>query len=138
MPSFDRSNQQRKSNNVLAKECCLWRESILSMLSLNQEPITWGVHLHCIRDPTYAQIQLFLDVFPANFCSYMPEINAEKNGDQSAKRSPASFVRFPQLVSLSALISVICGPQRRQTFAGNNSKNSSIQAQVVSQTQYGR
>ena len=104
----------------------------------HQEPITWSVHLHCIRDPAYAQIELFLDVFPVNFCLhcglYMSEINAEKSGDQNAKRSPASFARLTEPFSLSALISVICGPQRRQTFARNNSKNSSIWAQVVSQT----
>ena len=75
---------------------------------------------------------IFRNVFPANYylhCGpYMTEINAEKNGDRSAKRSPgASFVRFPQpFFFLSALISAVCGPQRRQTFAGNNSKNSSI------------
>ena len=34
----------------------------------NQEPTARSVHLHGIRDPTYAQIELFLDVFPANFC----------------------------------------------------------------------
>ena len=28
-------------------------------IKLYQEPITRSVHLHCIRDPTYAQIELF-------------------------------------------------------------------------------
>ena len=28
-----------------------------------QEPITRSVHLHCIRDQTYAQIELFLEMF---------------------------------------------------------------------------
>ena len=52
-----------------------------------------------------------------------------------AKARSRFFVRFPQpFLFLSALISVILGPQWRQTFAGNNSKNSSVWAEVVSQT----
>ena len=70
------------------------------MLSTTKSPSPRRVHLHCIRDPTYSQIELFLDVFPANVClhcgPYMTEINAEKNGDQSTNRSPASFARCPQ------------------------------------------
>ena len=107
-----------------------WLKKYRSLLR-KQGPITRSVHLHCIRDPTYAQIELFLDVFPANFClhcgPYMTEINAELNDDQSEVPHPSSV-----FLNLFALISAICG--RRQTFARNNSKNSSIWASVVSQT----
>ena len=70
-----------------------------------QEAITRSVHLHCIRDQTYAQIELFLDMFPANFClhcgSYMTELNVEKNGHQSEVPHPSSvflnhFCPFPR------------------------------------------
>ena len=48
----------------------------------SQEPITRSVHLHCIREPTHAQTELFLDVFPANVClccgPHIPEITLKK------------------------------------------------------------
>ena len=105
-----------------------------------QEPITRSVHLHCIRDPTCAQTELFLEMCFPQTClhcgPYMTEINAEKNVGQSAKREAKSRILrpFSSTISLSTMISIIRGPQRRQTFAGNNSKNSSISAYVVSQT----
>ena len=79
---------------------------------------------------------IFRNVFPANFClhcgSYMTELNVEKNGDQSEVPHPSSV--FLNHFFPSALISAICGPQQRRTFTGNNSKNSSVWAEVVSQT----
>ena len=55
----------------------------------DQELISRSVHLHCIRDPTYAQIELFLEM--CLHCGpYMTEINAENNGGQSEVPHPSS------------------------------------------------
>ena len=71
----------------------------------SQEPITRSIHLHCIREPTHAQTELFSDVFPANVClhcgPHITEINTEKDGDQSEVLHPSSvflnrFCPFPR------------------------------------------
>ena len=37
----------------------------IRLITQDQEPITRSVHLHCIREPTHAQTELFLDMcFP--------------------------------------------------------------------------
>ena len=73
----------------------LIRRASHTLNTTEQEPITGSVHLHCIRAPTYAQIDLFLDMcFPRTSVSTVArirtEINAEKNGGQSEVPHPSS------------------------------------------------
>ena len=79
---------------------------------------------HTKSETTYAQIELFLEMaFPAIFCLYccpcMTEHNAEGKKKNMATKAKSRILRpVSSTMSLSSLISVICGPQRRQTFAG--------------------
>ena len=57
----------------------IWCNLLNVKIKLYQEPITRSVHLHSIRDPTYAQVELiFRNDFCLNFCLhcslYMTEI----------------------------------------------------------------
>ena len=79
-----------------------WRP-LSGVWGIHRSSVTRSVHLHCIRNPTNSQIELFFrNVFPANFClhcgPYMTQITLKNMATKarSAKRSPASFVRFPQ------------------------------------------
>ena len=106
-------------NAKLSTSIFLNCENYCIVLYLSRSTSPGAYISHTKSKTTYAQIELFLELFPANFClhcgPYMTELNAENNGGQSEVPHPSSvFLNH----SLSTLISVICGPQRRQTFAG--------------------
>ena len=79
------------------------------------------------------QIELFLELFPANVClrcdPRMAEINAERENGRGKRKwlrktkmveeNGRRMRDFALVVIFAALISVICGPQWRQKFTGN-------------------
>ena len=74
--------------------------SIATQCQLRDCDLPGAIYTVSVIQPMPKSWAIFRNVFPVNFCLHcgpcMTEINAEKNGGQSAKRSPASFVRFPQ------------------------------------------
>ena len=114
---------------------CQWQRIISCNLlnvkiKLYQEPITRSVHLHSIRDPTYAQVELFLEMIFAWTSVSTAVCIWRKSKKWWLKQSPTSFFHFSQAFFLKHFFSfcidfghVLCGLQRRQTFAGNNSQS---------------
>ena len=73
-----------------------------------QEPITRSVHLHCIRDPTYAQTEVFLEMcFPRTSVStavrIWPKSTLKQMTAQARSEVPHPSSVFLDYFSLSAL-----------------------------------
>ena len=65
----------------------------------NQEPITRSVHLHCIHDPTYAHIELFLEMCCPRAVRIWPKSTLKKMAAKAKSRilrpfSSTVFVSF--------------------------------------------